>query len=144
MSFKVTKLVVGKGTTQGDEKAERWVRRYYELEITIEDEHDIEVAKASVEGLIDGWLSASKEIEPTVASATAKTEKKQTFNMDKIKWIATEGASGLYEKSEDVSNSDFQELLKVLDKHQGKMRIGPFFVWKFESGQAIGRKKLSK
>jgi len=63
--WKITKLTVGKGKTEGDEKAERWTRRYFEVEVTIQDEHDIELAKGSIEGLIDGWLTAApQEKEP--------------------------------------------------------------------------------
>jgi hypothetical protein len=144
MSFRVVKLLVGKGRTEGDEKAERWTRRYYEVEMTIDDEHDIELAKASVEGLIDGWLTGAKEVEPTVASATLKAEKKQSFDMDRIKWESAEGTSGPYEKSQDVNSSDFQGLLKALSEHKGKMRIGPFFLWAFQDGSTIGRKKVAK
>ena len=60
----MTKLVIGKGKTTGDEKASEWIRRYYEVEVLIEDEHDIEIAKANVEGLIDGWLEKPVEAKP--------------------------------------------------------------------------------
>ena len=66
MSFGVKKLVVGKGKTISDEKAAQWVKRYYEIEI--QDEHDIEIAKASAEGLVDEWLTGQDQAETWNAS----------------------------------------------------------------------------
>jgi hypothetical protein len=63
VSSKVTKIVIGKGKTTGDEKA-GWTKRYYEVEVSIGDEHEIEIAKANVEGLIDGWLDKTAEAKP--------------------------------------------------------------------------------
>jgi hypothetical protein len=73
MSSKVTKLVIGKGKTTGDEKT-GWIKRYYEVEISIEDEHDIEVVKANAEGLIDGWLGKPVEAKPKPQEPTGKPE----------------------------------------------------------------------
>lgn len=63
MSSKVTKLTIGKGKTTGDEKT-GWTKRYYEVEVSIQDEHDTEIVKANVEGLIDGWLGMHVEAKP--------------------------------------------------------------------------------
>jgi hypothetical protein len=57
LSFKITRLVVAKGKTVGDEKAGTWTREYYELEAQIQDERDLSQAKAALEGLVDIWLS---------------------------------------------------------------------------------------
>jgi len=73
MSSKVTKLVIGKGKTTGDEKT-GWIKRYYEVEVLIEDEHDIEIMKANVEGLIDGWLGKPVEAKPKPQEPTGKPE----------------------------------------------------------------------
>jgi hypothetical protein len=74
MTSKVTKLVIGKGKTTGDEKIGEWIRRYYEVEVSIEDEHDIEIAKANVEGLIDGWLGKPVEAKPKPQESKGKPE----------------------------------------------------------------------
>ncbi|MCW4046172.1 MAG: hypothetical protein NWE99_01220 [Candidatus Bathyarchaeota archaeon] len=74
MSSKVTKIVIGKGKTTGDEKASEWTRRYYEVEVSIGDEHEIEIAKANVEGLIDGWLGKPVEAKPKPQEPTGKPE----------------------------------------------------------------------
>lgn len=54
--MKITKLVVGKGRTFGDEKA-GWSKLNFTLEILIEDSSEVEVAKAKAMSLLDDWLS---------------------------------------------------------------------------------------
>lgn len=84
MSFKIRKITVGKGRTIGDEKASRWERLYYELEAEIEDEHQIELAKGSIEALLDAWLRGE--------SITQAEKPKPSCDLSKIKWVQTEGA----------------------------------------------------
>jgi len=136
MNFKVVKLIVGKGKTTGDEKAGEWIKRYYQVELEIQDEHDIEIAKASVEGLIDGWLTPSE-----LTSQAQPQKETQAYDMNKIKWTQAEGSKGPYERSEDVNSLDFKALLKSLQQHNGKMTINNYFVWAFQNGHVIGRKK---
>ena len=134
MSFKVKKLTVGKGKTVGDEKASEWIKRYYEVEISIEDEHDIEIAKASVEGLIDGWLSAE-------GLGIQGTPKPSSWNPSKIEWKEAEGSKGPYQRSEDVNNIDFKALVKDLASHNGKLTRSSYFYWLFQNGTTVGRKQ---
>ena len=131
MSFKVKKLTVGKGQTTQDEKAGVWIKKYYELEMTIEDEHDIEIAKASGEGLLDGWLSGHGITQ----------EDKPKYDMSKIEWNLTEGTSGPYQRAEDVNNPHFKALVKDLAAHNKKLTKDGWFVWLFQNGHTIGRKK---
>jgi len=56
----VKRLVVGKGRTSRPGDAEEWTKEYYEIEVAIKDPADLEVAKANLTGLLDGWLSTSK------------------------------------------------------------------------------------
>jgi len=137
MSFKVTKLTVGKGRTSGNEKAGVWTKQYYELEITIEDEHDVEIAKASVEGLIDGWLTGQTHEK----SPLAQHINVENWDPNKIEWKTAEGSKGPYERSEDVNNLEFKAMLKDLRVHNGKMTRGEFFYWAFEKSAVVGRKK---
>ena len=134
MSFKVTKLVVGKGKTVGDEKAGRWEREYFELEAELEDESAVELAKGSLEALIDTWLKGE-----TISGSSS--EQKQTWDDKKVKWTQAEGSSGPYERSEDVDNLDFKALVKDLAAHKGKLQRNGFFYWLFQSGSIVGRKK---
>ncbi len=135
MSFKVKKLIVGKGRTISNEKAGEWVKQYYQLEIEIQDEHDLEIAKASVEGLIDGWLT-SQDNGPLPQHGNV-----ETWNPQAIKWVETEGSKGPYQRSEDVNNLEFKALLKDLASHNGKLTRDGWFFWAFQNGHIIGRKK---
>jgi len=58
--MKVEKLTVGKGITSRLGPEELWTREHYGITVFIEDPSELEVAKANLTGLIDGWLSASK------------------------------------------------------------------------------------
>ena len=64
------------------------------------------------------------------------------YDLDKIKWTSAEGPSGVYERSEDVNNEHFKALRKDLKEHNGKFRKASFFIWVFENGTTIGRKKV--
>jgi hypothetical protein len=143
MSFKVVRLTVGKGRTIGDEKAGGWIRQYYEVELTIDDEHDLELAKASVEGLIDGWLTGTTTDLAAKQSTQTRSESKgdQIADTEGIVWTADTGPKGMYEKSEDINNPRFQALLKTLQAHEGKMRVDGYFLWTFDNARAIGRKR---
>jgi hypothetical protein len=52
------KITIGKGKTTGDEKAGKWEKQYFELEAELQDEREIELAKGSMETLIDAWLKS--------------------------------------------------------------------------------------
>jgi len=142
MSFKVRKITVGRGRTKGDEKAGEWNRVYYEVEADIEDESQIELAKGSVEALLETWLKG-ESISPT--TAVVGQQSKPKWDSSKMKWVEAEGSSGLYQRSEDVDSLDFKEALKDLAEHGGKLSRkevdGTWFYWKFEKSAIIGRKK---
>ena len=61
MSYKIRKLVVGKGKTTSNEKAGEWIKNYYEVEIEIPDEHELSIAKENVEGLLNDWLGIAEQ-----------------------------------------------------------------------------------
>jgi len=71
----------------------------------------------------------------------AEDQKTAPVDLDKIKWIEEEGPKGKYERSEDVNNLEFKRLVKTLAEHDRKMTIGNYFVWLFENGSTVGRKK---
>jgi hypothetical protein len=129
---------VGKGKTTTDEKQTQWTRQYYEAEVLVEDEHQIELARASVEALLDMWLKGE--------SVTPQKPQQTTVHWDpsKIKWVEAEGSHGKYQRSEDVNSLDFKELMKDLEAHQGKLSRDGYFVWKFEKNAVIGRKLRRK
>jgi len=139
VSFKISKIVIGRGKTTADEKQSEWIRRYYEVEAIIEDEHSLELAKGSVEALLDMWLKGENISQPP-----SPLPEKPKWDPNKIKWLEAEGTKGSYQRSEDVNSLDFKELMKDLEAHQGKLSRDGFFYWKFEKSAVIGRKKRVK
>ena len=71
-------------------------------------------------------------------------EEKPSYNIEKIRWEQAQGTSGPYEKSIDVNNLDFKALLADVQKHGGKMTVSGYFVWAFQNGSTLGRKKRQK
>lgn len=65
----------------------------------------------------------------------------ETWNPDKIKWESTNGAKGIYEKSQDVNSPDFKALVKDLAVHNNKLARKGMFYWLFQNGATVGRKK---
>ena len=67
---------------------------------------------------------------------------KVDLDLESIAWTQAQGSKGLYERSEDVQNPEFQTLLKKLEVHNGKLTQNGFFLWKFSGDNSvIGRKK---
>jgi len=71
----------------------------------------------------------------------SETGKMWLWNPDRIKWVKAQGASGEYERSEDVNNSEFKLMLKDLASHNGKLTRDGWFYWVFKNGATVGRKK---
>jgi hypothetical protein len=86
---------------------------------------------------------ATNEYIETMAppNATENTSQAKTYDANKIKWEQAEGASGPYERSEEVNSLDFKALLQDLAAHQGKLTRDGYFYWTFKNGSTIGRKK---
>ncbi len=146
MSFKVVRLTVGKGKTTGDEKQSEWIRRYYEAEITIDDEHDLEIAKASVEGLIDGWLTGTSIVEPQAQPAQKpKTEGLLEEPYNKLTWVEGTGAKGPYEmaREKDCDQTLFGNLRNVLRQNKDRFteKSWIYFYWLGTEGNVIFRRK---
>jgi len=143
MSFKVTKLIVGRGETVADEKAGKWERKYFEVEALIEDEHSLELARGSLEALIDAWLKG----ESITPEPKAKGSTKLSFDASKIQWQDRENEKGKFQVSEDYNNPEHKALLKFLSDHAGgcinsKDSEGhTWFYWVYKAGDKIGRKK---
>jgi hypothetical protein len=133
LSFKIRKITIGKGKTVGNEKA-GWTRVHYELEAEFEDEQQLELAKGSMETLLDAWLRGEK----------ITTEEKPSWDSGKVKWTEEEGFKGRYEKSEDFDNLEFKAMLKDLQEHKARMWHQGYFYWVFENGATVGRKKKEK
>ena len=141
MSFKITKLKVGKGRTVSDEKQGAWNKQYLEVEATVEDERDVEQAKNSIESLLDLWLSG-QNVNAQALEKPVKDLAKLPFDADKIQWQNRKGEKGEYQVSEDYDNPDHKALLKFLNDHAGGcVNSGGWFIWVYRNGVTIGRKK---
>lgn len=75
------------------------------------------------------------------SGAKGRESSKTEVDLSRILWQQADGSKGPYESADDPTNSVFQELTRILAEHKGKMRVGPYFVWKFTDGTKIGRKK---
>ncbi len=137
MSFKVTRLTVGKGLTNGDEKSQTWTRQYYEIEATIEAENQIELAKNSIEALLALWLKG-ENLNPKPQAANRENplpagtdlaslpwksyQTKQDAKPDEAAWIFrnTEGAEVLVAtlKTKDKAQIDGMEYSFSGNEHQ--------------------------
>lgn len=151
MSFKVTRILVSKGVTTGDEKAGRWNRVHYEVEMAIQDERDIEQARAAAEGLVDGWLAG----EPVQHGAKTLSETKPPakdltrlpYNIDRIPWQDRHNENGDFQLCNDESNADFLALRAFVLQHAGgKISTRDsqgllWYVWVFQDQKVLGRKK---
>ncbi len=96
------------------------------LEVILDLANALEAAAVNVKQQI-AWITGVKEWDP-----------------DEIKWENAEGASGPYERSEDVNNLEFKAMLKDLAAHNGRMTRNGLFYWVFENGSTVGRKKRGK
>lgn len=86
--------------------------------------------------------AANEYIESTKPlKATENNSEARKYDINKIKWEQAEGASGPYERSEDVNSLDFKALLQDLVAHQSKLTKDGYFYWAFKNGCTIGRKK---
>ena len=68
------------------------------------------------------------------------------WNPDNVIWVEASGPSGGYQLATDENNrgnSDFNELLKDLEAHQGCLTREGWFYWRFQQKPFIGRKKKS-
>ena len=63
------------------------------------------------------------------------------YDMEKIKWNEATGPKGPFQQTDDVNNPEYKALREDLAKHSGKMQHQGFFLWVFQNGVTIGRKK---
>lgn len=136
MSYRVKKLVVGKGRTVSHEQDGEWVREYFELEIEVPEESELAVAKENAEALLNEWLGIAEE----------KPKQKRNWNPEALKWAVCEGFKGAYErypkegeKAEAIQ--DYKNLLEDLKRHNGRLTREGYFYWLFQDNATIGRKK---
>ena len=65
------------------------------------------------------------------------------WNPSEIEWEQADGTKGPYERSEDVNNPEFKDMLKDLANHGGTLTREGYFYWIFKNGTTVGRKRRS-
>lgn len=87
---------------------------------------------------INGLMSAGEPTKPVAKPEPIRGDPA------KVVWTIAEGSKGPYQKSQDVNSSDFKALLKTLQEYKGKMMKDGYFMWVFQDGCTIGRKRRGK
>jgi hypothetical protein len=124
---------------------EEWTREYFEIEILIEDPSELEVAKANLTGLIDGWLSFTPTTAKPATKPPAQLPGSEDLGKLPFKSYKTKEAAGENEAGWIFRNTKGAEALADLIEKQGKgvtVQIGQHrFEVKFSGAdsQFIGR-----
>lgn len=126
--MKVTKLVVGKGRTARPSEQEQWIKEFYQLEIELADDKELEDARAYGLSLIDNWLSeapTAPQYIPRLDEAELEELPWQTRNKELAKpgqwaWLfGPESTKGAPEGA--------QELIKAIEASKdGKLELGAY------------------
>jgi hypothetical protein len=123
---------------------EEWFRVEYSVKATVNCTEESHVAKAQLDAIVDAWLANALPGKAAPSQEPLPTEEqaeKPKWNPAKIKWTEKQGASGPYERSEDVNSLDFKQMLKDLAAHKGRITRNGYFYWVFKNGSTVGRKK---
>jgi len=116
-----------------------------------------EVISRMSEELLDALADFCSAVESAVVQlkknlydlALKLNDAKPVWDADKIVWVKAESDKGEYEKATAEANKgnvDFDNLVKDLKVHGGKMRKGNYFYWLFEVTDAptVGRKLVKR
>lgn len=68
-------------------------------------------------------------------------QREWSWNPERIIWELSEGWKGTYQKTEELTNPEFQAMLTDLAAHQNKLSRDGYFYWTFQNGTTVGRKK---
>jgi hypothetical protein len=133
---KITELTVTKGRTLRAGDREEWLRIEFSVKAVVEDEAELNVAKAHVEGLIDGWLSgalgapASVGAKPEQPKKAERKEPAKPFEGPKPADLFPEDLRGLlsFEDQADwtiikprqfLGTENFAKIAEIVRKHNG-------------------------
>jgi hypothetical protein len=107
-------------------------------------EDDFEIFLEDFADLLSAMEASIVKMKQQIAKLVGVAEEKPSWDPDKIKWEKAQGFKGEFERSEDVNNPEFKELLKDLAQHNGKLTRNGFFYWTFKNGATVGRKLKQK
>lgn len=112
---KIVELTVTKGYSRKASDGEDWMREEYTLKATVEDEAEVEVARAHMLGLIEGWLSKApkpakilnvKELFPEDLRALLSFEQREGYCIIKPKQF--------------MGSENFARIAEVVRAHGGQ------------------------
>ncbi|MBX5321368.1 MAG: hypothetical protein QHH12_04915 [Candidatus Bathyarchaeota archaeon] len=112
---KITELTVSRGQTRRLGDAEEWIREEYSLKAVIDDEAEVEAARAHMLGLIEGWLS--QPAKPTVAFKPANIFSKELADLlsfeEKGEWI-------VITPRQYLGSENFAKIATIVRDHGGE------------------------
>ena len=115
-----------------------------------------EVRSGMSEELLDALADFCSAVESAVVQlkknlydlAQKANDAKPLWDASKICWEKAQSGKGEYEKASvegNKGNVDFENLVKDLKQHGGKLRKGSYFYWLFESAEGVvGRKPVKR
>lgn len=111
----------------------------------------------SEEELLDALADFCSAVESAVVQlkknlydlAQKLNDAKPLWDAERVKWEKAQSERGEYEKASvegNKGNVDFENLVKDLKVHGGKLRKGSYFYWLFEVSElpTVGRKPVRK
>jgi len=117
---------------------------FYRLKTMSVEDKLFEIINDYADGVEAVAVKLKRDIGELMGKKNARP-RSQTDTMadtEEIHWTVQVGAKGEYEKSVDKDNPRHQALLKTLQAHQGAIRSDNWFIWTFDDGVTIGRKRL--
>jgi hypothetical protein len=123
---KVSEITITKGKTVKAADREEWIKLEFSVKAAVEDEAELNVAKAHLEGLIDGWLTSLQTPPPAnpadpVVSAKQKLGP-EIFPEDLRKLLAFEERDGfLVIKPKGFLGAEvFAKVAEVIKSYNGE------------------------
>jgi hypothetical protein len=123
---KITELTITKGRTVRAPAGEEWLRLEYSLKILVEDDSEIQVAKAGIEGLIDGWLSSSlpaSSVKPPVQGKPKIVETIENAFPPELKQLLTFEHNGeviIIRPRGFLGSENFAKIAEIVKAHNGE------------------------
>lgn len=118
---KVQELSVTKGKTIKAGDRDEWVRVEYSIKTTIDSDEEVQIVKANLEWLLDGWLAGLTV--PEVSKPSAKpTIAPKTFFPDDLGALLTfeETADAIIIKPKQfLGTENFAKIADTVKKHGG-------------------------
>ena len=119
---------------------EEWVKEYFEVEALVEDQAELEVAKANLTGLIDGWLSAPKPVASARVTQAPSEAKEQGVDYSKLFWEKKQGEKGEYEQTSEKTNHNcdaWKQLKAKVKEHKGFWQDGGYKFWFHQQDETV-------